>query len=178
MFSSLQRCGKYRTDAIALQIRKNRMEKAIKMLNLCIRIAEFRLKHGRYFYFEHPFGASSWETPLMQKLLRHSQVELSKIDMCAYGLVSPRNVPMKKSTGILHNIPALSPMLVLRCDGSHKHDRIEGSISGCKCSLWAQKYPKFFCQALAGGIQQQIHWDQGIQFQEAHQVSEYGQFPF
>jgi len=125
------------------------MEKAIKMLNLCIKIAEFQLKHGRYFYFEHPFGASSWEAPLMQQLLRHSQVELSKIDMCAYGLVSPRNVPMKKSTGILHNIPALSPMLVLRCDGSHKHDRIEGSISGCKCSLWAQKYPKFFCQTLA-----------------------------
>ena len=107
------------------------------------------------------------------KLLRHSQVELSKIDMCAYGLVSPRDVPMKKSTGILHNIPALSPMLVLRCDGSHKHDRIEGSISGCKSSTWAQKYPKFLCQTLAGGIQQQIHWDQGIQFEEAHQVSEY-----
>ena len=35
MFSSLQRCGKHRTDLISLQIRKKRMEKAIKMLNLC-----------------------------------------------------------------------------------------------------------------------------------------------
>jgi hypothetical protein len=156
LFSSLQRCGRKNTSPASEALRTIRYRRACQMVKFAMKVAMYQLENGKYFYFEHPWSATSWPLPCIQAVLRKPQVSLAQIDLCAYGLRSPRNLPMKKGTGIMHNMPALQKFLEKQCPRDHQHDRIEGSINGVACSRWAQHYPAGLCKALSSGIQDQI----------------------
>ena len=156
MFSSLQRCGRHREDPVSVIARARRMKEARALLKLSVEVTNFQMKHGRLFYFEHPWTASSWGLPEIQSVLKRESVYLSKFDQCAYGLKPPRGRPMRKTTGMMHNIPAMNARLNKRCVCPDKHDRIEGSMLGQKVSQWAQAYPKSMCKAIALSIQDQL----------------------
>ena len=45
-------------------------------------------KKGRYFLFEHPAGASSWEEECVKEVMKLKGVQVVTIDQCQYGLES------------------------------------------------------------------------------------------
>eukprot|EP00959_Pyramimonas_sp_CCMP1952_P434095 9090228-Pyramimonas_sp.AAC.1 len=68
-------------------------------------IALFQHSKGRYFIFEHPLYASSWDTRAVQLVQGLEGVRRLRIDMCAFGLQVDKRGPNKKPTGLLSNHP-------------------------------------------------------------------------
>ena len=54
----------------------------------CVRIAEYQMKNGRFFYFEHPLSASSWNLEALASLREPPEVEDVVLHMCQFGLES------------------------------------------------------------------------------------------
>ena len=81
-------------------------------------------------------------------------MKVAEFDQCTMGLVSTvGNVPMKKRTRVMTNSMLLYNALNGKdCDGSHKHQVIQGSEGGKKRSQSAQVYPNemvhTICRAL------------------------------
>ena len=89
-----------------------------------------QLKNGRHFLHEHPHGASSWNDPLVQRLLQHPKVNTAVAHQCEYGLVTPDldGKPMaakKPNRFASSNIPMLR-RLGRRCSGTHAHQELSG----------------------------------------------------
>eukprot|EP00959_Pyramimonas_sp_CCMP1952_P420218 8801564-Pyramimonas_sp.AAC.1 len=64
-------CSECRAFSAINRLNRNRMDPAdwhqliatgVRDLILCMEIAEFQVRQGRYFAFEHPLYASSWGT--------------------------------------------------------------------------------------------------------------------
>ena len=110
----------------------------------------------RYFAFEHPERATSWQQQEVLRIQRLPGVECIVVDMCQFGLVSPvGNLPMRKRTRIMTNSPILVGLLQgKRCQGTHQHQLVMGSEGGVRLSTWAQVYPDAFCIALVHAAMQ------------------------
>ena len=70
-------------------------------------------RHNRYFAFEHPGGASSWDMPEVQNVAKLERVEIVKFDMCQYGMtivdpVDGKAKPVNKRTKIMINSPEVA----------------------------------------------------------------------
>ena len=106
---------------------------------------------GRFFVFEHPAGASSWEQACVQEVMALPGVQRVLIDMCRFGFVSKgARKPMRKRTYILTNAPPVVKALQgCLCDRSHEHQVVQGMEGGGRCSVRAQVYPVAFCKVLA-----------------------------
>ena len=96
-----------------------------------------------FFAFEHLMTASSWEQACVQRVQALPGVQQVDFDQRMLGLNRKvSEIPMRKRTRILTNMPALVHLLRdARCDGAHPHQVIQGSEGGCKRSTWAQCYP-------------------------------------
>ena len=97
--------------------------------------------------------SSPWPSEV-QYLLEQEDVKLITFDQCMFGLVSKETkTPMQKRTCILTNVPEIVSALDGKfCDGSHPHQRIEGSEGGCKRSVWAQHYPDQMVDTLCKAV--------------------------
>eukprot|EP00973_Karenia_brevis_P031672 4368920-Karenia_brevis.AAC.1 len=75
---------------------RSRLRYGIRHLYFAMDICELQVKQGRYFAFEHPKTASSWNLPGVRKI---------DIDMCMFGMMTTDDsgVPghAKKSTTIM-----------------------------------------------------------------------------
>ena len=127
MFSTLQGFNFKKQDEE--QVRP-RMEEAIEHIAfsvlLCIRQAEA----GRKYMFEHPAGASSWQTKLVNKLFLYRDSDRVNFDFCQAGMKLRKTGEgiVKKRTGIMTNSIALQIRLrELQCQGHHKHVQISGA---------------------------------------------------
>eukprot|EP00973_Karenia_brevis_P016790 2299222-Karenia_brevis.AAC.1 len=49
---------------------ENRWQEAVKHIEFCAYVYQLQHKHGRYFLHEHPLGATSWDLPAMQQLIK------------------------------------------------------------------------------------------------------------
>ena len=85
-------------------------------LAFCVLIARYQIAHGRWFAFEHPWGAASWREPDMQKLAGQDGVHRVRTDMCAHGMAvedslgdggRSSDLLNLKATGILTNCQEL-----------------------------------------------------------------------
>lgn len=84
-------------------------------------------------------------------------VRVARFDMCMFGLVSSSGIPMRKTTKVMTNSLEVFAALDGRCcDGSHEHQRIEGSESGQKRSTMAQVYPDSFVRAVCAAVLREV----------------------
>ena len=56
-----------------------------------------------------------------------------------------------KPTNLLSNMPAVSVVMGVGCDGSHRHVRLEG---GGRCRA-AQRYPQLLCNTIIDAVKMQ-----------------------
>ena len=102
-----------------------------------------QIRAGRYFVFEHPWRASSWQTPPVRAVMSQPGVQVMDFDQCCLGLTSKvSKMPMRKRTKLMTNSGAVVRLFQgCQCDRSHIHQTIQGSEGGVRRSVWAQLYP-------------------------------------
>ena len=102
---------------------------------------------------EHPATATSWKILEMLELIAAPGIEITTVDMCAFGMKSEDTLGeslVRKSTKILSNSEEIIKSISRRCDGSHRHIQMIGGKAKN-----AQIYPRAFCQAVCEGIASQ-----------------------
>ena len=80
------------------------------MINFSMLVARMQARGGRYFMFEHPIGATSWQLPSVTEVAMMKDVDVCTVDMCAYGLKSQDKFgegAARKRTRLMSNMPAL-----------------------------------------------------------------------
>ena len=58
----------------------------IKHLNYAMELCEIQRRNGLYFLFEHPANATSWNTTVVQRLMKNKDVNVYSGDLCCYDL--------------------------------------------------------------------------------------------
>jgi hypothetical protein len=94
---------------------------------------------------------------VVKKMLSRPEVIKIQAHQCMLGLTSPppENLPMKKATGFARGSCGpnnLISCLNRRCDETHTHVKIEGSIGGHKRSHWARIWGDKLVKELVAGI--------------------------
>ena len=112
----------------------------VRHLAFAMHFALVQARGGRYFIFEHPMTAKSWETKTLEALRQAPGYIEVEFDFCTMGMVSSDNegeAPVKKRTRIGTNCPAVAEALaVMQCAGGHRHvQHLQGRASAC------QQYP-------------------------------------
>ena len=124
-FSRLQDLNRYLHGDKYRELHDELKRRAVKHLEFCFRFAKMQMRKGRYFLFEHPAGASSWNEPCVQRLLKLPGVEVTEADQCQFGLVTPDpdgdNKPALKPTRFASNSWLLLEELTRRCPRDHEH---------------------------------------------------------
>ena len=121
-------------------------------LELCIE----QHQAGRLFMFEHPAGASTWSTKMMQEIANLPGVELVDFDFCMAGMktveASGRRAHAKKRTRVLTNSPSLQLLLrEVQCRREHEHaELLNGKAKAC------EKYPEKFCRMVCEAVRRDI----------------------
>ncbi|CAK9094170.1 unnamed protein product [Durusdinium trenchii] len=116
---------------------------------------------GRKFIFEHPGGASSWQSPGVGRVLQQiPEARIIGFCQCRFGLVAPDGQPMQKVTRFLTNSAAIIQIFsgcncICKLLG-RSHVKIEGSMNGYSLSRWAQCYPPMMVSAILDGVQQEM----------------------
>ena len=95
------------------------------MVNFCVRVAELQEQAGRFYYFEHPLGASSWNLTQLRQLLEKPTWYSVVVHMCRFGLKTRNGGFAKKPTRILTNLASIAE-IVKQCLGGHTHEHLVG----------------------------------------------------
>ena len=176
LFSSLQTLRK-------TEIPPADLAEAIECIKCCVEVAEYQRKKNRYFYFEHPLIASSWQLPCLAGLMEEDDVIKVVVHMCQFSLQA-RDAEWlgfaKKPTRVLTNLPSIAESIGRTCAGDHRHVHL---ISG-KAKAAAQ-YTNECCNAIIDGVVRVLELtrqvkEQGLNYeaidiQEVEdQVDEYG----
>ena len=124
--SQMQNISEDRRDAQAV---KRELEEGKDLIRWAMRVCSLQHRHNRYFAFEHPGGASSWNMPEVQKAAKLERVQTVKLDMCQYGMtmVGPfysKAKPAKTRTKIITNSPEVARIMSMICPGQHKHTHL------------------------------------------------------
>ncbi len=138
-------------------------EKAEEMLKAAMQHLKFALelclvqyRAGRLFLFEHPAGASSWTTQMIQEMLRLEGVFQSKFDFCQLGMktvdADGNAAAARKRTTVMTNSKNIAEVLrMAQCMGTHAHEPLlDGKAGPC------QEYPKKFVELVCCGIRKEI----------------------
>lgn len=146
MYSQLQNLLKdfREQDPIAMRKYLEKKSKAKILLNYAIEIAELCRELGLTFVLEHPWSAESWSTRMMEKLIQHHDVFLSRTDQCLFGLKSDSGNPHRKRTGFATNNEEIYKILNKHCQGQHEHE----AIIGGNLSKKSQQYPDALLHAV------------------------------
>lgn len=158
MYSQLQRL--FNLHKMSEEQRAARFLEADNLLDFAMHLCKVQSDSGRYYCFEHPHRASSWDRASVKKIRDLDGSFTISFDQCQTGLVSPGSdpKPIKKRTTLLSNAPAIhhifSPLQCACPAGAHQV--IEGSIDGILVSKWAQHYPPLLCEKLAQAASQTL----------------------
>eukprot|EP00435_Cladocopium_sp_Y103_P008347 s557_g2.t1 len=129
-------------EAMKRYISKRR--KAQVLLNFAVEVAELCRELGLIFVLEHPWSAQSWQTKVLEKLIAHEDVFVSRADQCMFGLKNDIGDFHRKRTGFATNHLQIAQVLNQHCTGKHQHDHV---IGGSK-SRRAQVYPDQLLHAI------------------------------
>lgn len=152
LFSTLQNLRKTPVEA-------GEWEKAVECIKFAVRVAEIQMNAGRYFYFEHPLSASSWN---LEDLVRLREIESVMVHMCQFGLGSWDDLGwglVKKATRVITNLPSLASSINRRCNQDHRHVQL---ISGKAKD--AANYTEAFCDSIIDGILVYYDWCDSLKF--------------
>ena len=86
--------------------RRRRTEESCYDFEFCASLYQEQFKNSRYFLHEHPAHASSWQTDIMEKLMREPGVMRVTCDQCVYGCEAEDNLLVKKPTSFLPRLDA------------------------------------------------------------------------
>jgi hypothetical protein len=117
-----------------------KLEEGLLFLRHAMTCCHEQLDEGRYFCFEHPASASSWQYDVVKALMCLPGVFCITLDQCHLGLASKvAKKPMRKRTKIMTNCWQLASYFSGKvCDESLEHQLIQGSEGGVPRSTWAQ----------------------------------------
>ena len=136
---------------------REKMKRAMPMIDFCIKIAEYQSKRGRYFIIENPQTSRIWYTNSFQRLLQQYDVDWDTLRMCAFGMKDPNGYYYYKPTSLMFNIPRDVMQVIFKtCPNRnsgkqpHQHETVMGNVPGYgQRSKLAQVYPYRFCKTLA-----------------------------
>ena len=163
-FSQIQAINKERRDPAVV---RRELDEAKDHIRWVMKLCALQARANRYFVFEHPASASSWEMAEIKKVHDMEGVMRIKFDMCRFGMEAVDPVdgiakPIQKQTAILTNSYEVAQRLNRSCPNRcpdkschHQHLRLEG---GTRCKQ-AQVYPREFCRAICEGIAAQRRID-------------------
>jgi hypothetical protein len=148
-FSSLQNINHAKMDPKDVE---EQVATGLRHLKFTVDLCIKQWSEGRYFMFEHPMTASSWESEMLKWLGSHAGVEKVSFDFCALGMQSKDQNgelgPSLKKTSVLTNSKHIAAILgKAKCRGQHQHVRLEGGRAAA-----AQIYPEVFCDAVCHGL--------------------------
>ncbi len=138
---------------------KEKLAKALEHVKFAVELCMRQHAAGRLFLFEHPAGASTWETRLMRELHAREGVFKVNFDFCMAGMKvgdvagdGKKLYPVKKRTGIMTNSHAIYTIFrEVQCRGDHVHAEIINGKTG-QC----QEYPEKFCRMVCEGVKQEL----------------------
>ena len=138
---------------------KDKMAKAMEHIKFAVELCVMQINAGRLFMFEHPAGASTWESKLLRDLYSRDGVFKVNFDFCMAGMKVGNKVndakklhPVKKRTGLMTNSHAIYTIFrEVQCRGEHVH----ADISGGKTSE-CQRYPEKFCKMVCEGVKREL----------------------
>ena len=148
MFSTLQHLWNF--GKMKNAVYQTRMAEAKGHIAYCMHVARLQQNTDRFFGFEQPGRASSWDLECVKSVAATPGVVKVAFDMCMFGKTSPRSkIPMKKRTIAMTNRIMLAAALANKCcDGSHAHIVRSGSERGAKLSTRCQVYSPQLCEAI------------------------------
>ena len=153
MFSNLQNMNKSRgTPGWEAEFAE-----AVDLLRFTCAMAKMQVKARRYFAFEHPLTAASWNESCLVELLNLESVGRVRVDMCRYGLTAEDRGdigPVLKPTWFASNCPALLQGIGARCECTRPHVHLIGGKAAA-----AAKYTPALCRAILRCIETQLRWD-------------------
>ena len=122
----------------------------MRHLSFAVHLCMKQARAGRYFAFEHPAGAASWNTRVMPMLARMQGCRQVEFDFCCFGMKSEDELGVgmvKKRTRVLTNSEFVARGLgKAQCKGDHRHVHlVHGRAAAC------QVYPAAFCRAVCRG---------------------------
>ena len=162
MFSKLMHCFNLRQ--MDHQKREDRWAEAHTYLDWSMSLCQKQAQGGKYFIFEHPASATSWERQSVKDVADLDGTHIVTFDMCRFGMMSPDgSMPLQKPTKVMTNMPTVLQRLSnSRCICTVPHRPIRGTQAGVAVSKHAQVYPFKFCAVLLMGIQEMIAPDEPI----------------
>ena len=122
------------------------------LAEFCARVALFQMSHRRHFLCENPRQSNLWSLPVWKAVMQDVRISIAYVDQCMFGLCSSDNKLHKKPTAFVASHYALVNLLRRKCDGSHQHDQIAGSLHGISKAKFAQVWPARLCEAIIQGI--------------------------
>ena len=135
-------------------VRKQKKEASIH-IDFCIELMKMQMDAGRYFIYEHPSSASSWQLPRMERLFKRQGIWSVVSDQCQYDQTGGGNLPLRKRTRYVANGQHLLHHLRKRCRGTRRGQCTNGLPHGSVCGQRAVKaaiYPQKLCLAISKGI--------------------------
>ena len=139
------------------------LKRAKMHLEFCIELYRVQSKNGRYFLHEHPAYATSWQTDMVEGLMREEGTLKATCDQCLYGCEAEDGSPVKKPTSFMTNSPELVKELSARCGGrGGRCSRPEGGehrqCRGRTARMVAMYHFKL-CRAILVGFRNQLRCD-------------------
>lgn len=147
---------------VCQEARAQRLREGRKHLRTCVQVYRKQMDSRRYFYHEHPDGASLWEEESMGSLRRDTRVFEVSGPMCRWGLKGKdehREILVKKQTRWLTNSPVLAAALAGCCSnkqGKTWHRRIHLIDGRTKA---AQTCPPKLVLGILRAIRRQLELD-------------------
>ena len=75
MCAAFSRLPTFNAKRLGEEKMREMLEYGVKHLAFALELCEIQRRNGLYFLFEHPAGASSWNTTPMQRMLRKGRSE-------------------------------------------------------------------------------------------------------
>ena len=164
-FSRLQELNKhmYKNNEQWMAKFAEGMEQAKRYVRCCVKIYNHQIANGRYFLHEHPWLATSWMLPEMQKLESNPEVLKVRTDMCQFdmmsrtgGIGSPLGHVLKP-IGFTTDCKHIATELGRICPRDHAHVPFVGGRAAA-----AAIYPEKLCRAICRGLSAQLRADRGL----------------
>ena len=157
MYSSMQNANFGKMDPT---VEARRFQEAHCLLDFAMHIAQHQVTHpGRFFAFEHPVRATSWQRRSVKALLEAPQVQAVTFDQCRVNLRSPSGKPIQKRTTLMTNSSAIVQLFSpLQCQCKEPHQKIEGQDQGIKLSTWCQVYTAEFVDVIQKAVR--LEWEE------------------
>ena len=115
------------------------------------------MEGGRYFVYEHPKSAASWDNPNIEKLASIEGVMRTELDQCEFGLMSEDELgrdPAKKPISLRTNSVEVNRAIGVKCRGGHRHVHVMAGRARA-----AAHYPVNICKSLCKGKRRQAKVD-------------------